>query len=71
MMILRSVAAILLVGDGVIAALIPTRHSQRWAFGPRWWRSWMEWYARHPRLTRLLAVGEAAFGLALARAADE
>ena len=71
MTILRSVTAILLVGDGVIAALIPARHSRRWAFGPRWWRSWMAWCARHPRLTRLLAAGEAALGLSLALSADD
>lgn len=71
MTILRSVTAIVLVGDGVIAALIPARHSRRWEFGPPWWRSWMEWFARHPRVTRLLAVGETALGLSLALGGDE
>ena len=71
MRILRSVISIALVGDGVIAALIPVRHSRRWQVGPGWWRSWMGWYRRHPGLTRVLATGEVVVGLSLALAGDE
>ena len=51
--------AILLVGDGVVAALIPSRHMRRWARGPSWYRTAMRPFAEHPRATRALGALEA------------
>ena len=60
------VVAIALIGDGMVAALIPTRHSRRYEAGPRPWRGVMRYFARRPALTRLLAVFEVALGIRLA-----
>jgi hypothetical protein len=60
---LRALLAILLVGDGVFALIAPSRQSRLWKFGPGSWRRLMEYFAQRPGLTRLLTVGQVAFGL--------
>lgn len=64
----RTVEAIgiLLIGDGVIGAVIPARHSRRWVGGPDWWRRAMQLFIDYPTLTRTLALGELVLGLWLA-----
>ena len=59
----REVLAILLVGDGVVGALIPRRHVQRWESGPKAWQRLMRAFAVRPRVTRLIAVAEAVAGI--------
>ena len=59
-------AAIMLVGDGVLAAVGPTRHAKLWRSGPRGWRRMMEPFVRRPELTRLLGAAEVVVGLTLA-----
>lgn len=56
-------AAIGLIGDGVVGALIPARHARRWEVGPSWWKRLMHPFAARPQLTRVLAVAELAAGL--------
>ena len=59
----KEVVAILLIGDGVVGALIPRRHVQRWETGPRAWQRLMRAFAVRPQMTRLLAVAEAVAGI--------
>ena len=61
--IVRDLGGITLVGDGVVGALIPARHTRRYQMGPSLWRAAMRSFARHPALTRALAVGEVGVGL--------
>ena len=51
--------ALLLVGDGVVAAVMPNRHMRRWTRGPRWYRRIMRPFAEHAETTRALGVAEA------------
>ena len=62
----QDVTAIILIGDGVVGALTPAQHVRRYAYGPTWWRAAMCWFVERPRLTRGLALVEAAMGVMLA-----
>lgn len=57
------IAALLLVGDGVVGMLQPERHVRLWQRGPRTYRAAVEPFVKHPGLTRVLAAAEAAAGL--------
>lgn len=59
------ITAIILIGDGVVGALTPSRHVRRYECGPMAWRKTMRWFARRPELTRGLALVELGSGLAL------
>lgn len=59
------VAAIVLIGDGVVGALTPAQHVRRYEAGPVWWRTTMRWFAAHPSYTRRLAIMEAILGVLL------
>ena len=61
--IIRDLGGILCIGDGVVGALIPSRHTRRYETGPSLWRSVMRFFARRRALTRTLAVGQVATGL--------
>lgn len=61
--ILRDISGIVLIGDGVVGALVPVRHSRRYEMGPSPWRSAMRFFVRRPALTRALAAAELAAGL--------
>lgn len=59
------IIAIALIGDGVVGALTPARHAQRYEQGPAAWRDAMGWFVERPQLTRALALLELGSGLAL------
>lgn len=59
-------AALLLVGDGVVALLQPRRHVRLWRLGPAPWRRLMRAFERRPLLTAGLGALEAALGLWIA-----
>ena len=63
---LKEALGILLVGDGVIATVAPSRHSRLWQVGPRWLRDLMQPFVDHPGMTRLTALGQIALGIWLA-----
>ena len=63
---IADLAAIGLIGDGVVAGLTPERHARRYEVGPDIWQRAMRAFARRPTLTRALAACEAAAGVALA-----
>ena len=52
-----------LIGDGMMAAVHPSRAAKAWVAGPKPWRDLMENLAEHPQLTRAIGFAEAAFGL--------
>jgi hypothetical protein len=64
---LRSLAAMLMIGDGVFAAVTPRRHAKRWQDGPGWWRRLLATFRRRPALTRALGLAEIAAGIVWAR----
>ena len=60
-------AAVFLIGDGVVSVGFPRRHSLLWAdSGPGWFRRAMVWCARHPTATRLIGATEILLGSMLA-----
>ena len=63
---LRELLGILLVGDGVMALIAPSRHSRLWQIGSVWMRRSMQPFVNHPQLTRLTAAGQIGTGLWLA-----
>lgn len=56
-------AAMVMIGDGVLAAVMPESHVTRWMQGPPGWQRAMCGFAEHPTLTRALGVAEAALGV--------
>ncbi|MGH3442693.1 MAG: hypothetical protein ACRDUY_11755 [Nitriliruptorales bacterium] len=60
---LNELLAMVLIGDGVLGAVIPARHVRRWERGPEPWRRTLECFARRPGLVRVLALAEAGVGL--------
>ena len=54
------------IGDGVLAALFPVQHIERWDFGPQAWRAYLHWFVEHPGLSRALGVAEVVGGIACA-----
>ena len=64
MLVLKDLATMLLVGDGVIGAVAPDRHLRRWT-GGRWpvTQTTPDAAARQRLLLRLSAVAEAAVAL--------
>lgn len=63
---LPEVAAVAMIGDGVITLFQPRRHVTLWRSGPKPWRRAMDAFAVRPELTRWLGAVEAAAGLWLA-----
>jgi hypothetical protein len=61
MHLLKDVLAIVVIGDGISAAVVPGRRVQRWAWGPL--RRPAEAMHEHPALTRLAGLATAALGL--------
>ena len=57
------IAALLMVGDGIVGMLQPERHTRLWQSGPGPYRAAMKQFVRHPGLTRVVAAAEAAAGL--------
>ncbi len=60
---LKHFTAMVLIGDGLMAMLRPTRDAQAWRLGPEPWRSMMGFLAERPQLTRLVGATQVAFGL--------
>jgi len=60
----------MLIGDGVVALLEPTRHVGLWAEGPRLWKGMMKPFVSRPGLTRFVAGLELGLGLWLSSRQD-
>jgi hypothetical protein len=63
---INELAAIAMVGDGVVGLVAPRRHSLLWKFGPDGYQEAIRWFAERPSLVRLLAAAELGLGLMLA-----
>ena len=63
---IADLAAILMIGDGVVGFVSPRGHSLPWDFGPEGYRKAVEAFAEHPLLTRLVSAVEIGLGLGLA-----
>ena len=66
---LRNLAAMMLIGDGVLAFTHPTRHNQLWQADVRGYRSAIRWFKRHPQITRAGAALQVGLGIWLGRSA--
>ena len=58
--------ALVMVGDGLLAAAGPVRHCMLWQRGPSGWRRMVAFFAERPALTRAVGLAEAGTGLWLA-----
>jgi hypothetical protein len=61
-------AAMVLIGDGVMAVLNPQADAQAWKNGPWVWQKLMKDMRKHPTLTRIVGLGQIAAGVSLALA---
>lgn len=59
---LKETAAILTVGDGVIALLAPREHSLLWETGPENMRKLVRFFADNPNYLRIIGSAQIAFG---------
>jgi len=48
--------AIMLIGCGVLGALLPVAHLSTWLSGPPPWRAGVRFFADRPRLTRVVSA---------------
>jgi hypothetical protein len=60
---LKEIAAMAIIGEGIIGALYPRRHMLLWNFGPRKYRKFIEASARRPNLVRIAAGAGAGLGI--------
>ena len=56
-------AAMVLIGDGVMALVHPQRDARAWATGPVPWRTLMQTLHDRPVLTRAIGVAQIAGGM--------
>jgi hypothetical protein len=63
---LLEVVGIMMIGEGVLAAVDPRGHTRLWSRGPRAWEAMIEPFVEHPTMTRCLGAAEAAVGFWLA-----
>lgn len=56
-------AAMLLIGDGVMALVRPQWDAEAWAAGPEWWNKSMRFFRDCPTLTRIVASAQIAGGI--------
>jgi hypothetical protein len=59
--------AMLMIGDGMLAMLMPQRHARTWEKGPHLWEIIMRYFIKRPELTRWLGAVELATGVWLAQ----
>ena len=64
-------AAMVLIGDGVMAILRPTQDAEAWARGPRIWKKWMRSLHRRPGVTRVIGIAQIAGGIYWAISQEE
>lgn len=60
---IAEIAALLLIGDGMVGMLQPERHTRLWRRGPAPYRAAMEPFVRHSWLPRILGAVETGAGL--------
>lgn len=61
-----AILALLMIGEGAVGFLRPTRYALFWKMGPRKMRAVIDNFAANPGAVRIVAAGEMALGLCLA-----
>jgi hypothetical protein len=56
-------AAMVLIGDGVMALVHPTLDANAWKRGPKPWRNLMHGLAKRPNLTRAIGAAQIIGGI--------
>jgi hypothetical protein len=56
-------AAMVMIGDGVMALIDPERDAKAWKKGPKVWRNLMHGLSKKPGLTRAIGVAQIAGGI--------
>ena len=56
-------AAMVLIGDGVMALVHPSRDAHAWKKGPKVWRELMQELAKRPGLTRVIGAAQVVGGV--------
>jgi hypothetical protein len=56
-------AAMLLIGDGVMAIVHPEKDARAWKSGPKPWRDLMHGLSKRPALTRAIGVAQIVGGI--------
>jgi hypothetical protein len=64
-------AAMVMIGDGVMALINPERDAKAWKKGPKPWRNFMHHLSKKPTLTRVIGVAQIAGGIYWALKQDE
>lgn len=62
----KELLAILMIGDGVLALIAPSRHPRLWKFGPRGYQQLMQAFSDHPTMKRFSGIGQIGLGVWLA-----
>ena len=55
---LVDLTAVAMIGDGVLAVLLPAEHMKTWICGPQWSRDLVNYFAQRPGLTRTVGAME-------------
>ena len=64
-------AAMVLIGDGVMALIQPVADANAWKRGPKPWRDLMHGLSKRPNLTRAIGATQIAAGIYWAFKQDE
>jgi uncharacterized protein YjeT (DUF2065 family) len=56
-------AAMILIGDGVMALIHPSNDAQAWKKGPKPWRNLMHYLSEKPNLTRAIGATQILAGV--------
>ena len=60
---IAEMVGMLMIGDGVLAAVEPRKHVQLWRRGPDFWEEKMDFFIERPAMTRLLGAVEVGLGI--------
>ncbi len=63
---LVELAALMMIGDGLMGLCFPKRYALFWRFGPETWKEFADYLHDHPEMVRTLGAAEAALGVWLA-----
>jgi hypothetical protein len=56
-------AAMVLIGDGVMAIVHPENDAKAWNQGPKFWKNWMHELSKRPNLTRAIGAAQIIGGI--------
>jgi hypothetical protein len=59
----NEIAAIMMIGEGIIGALMPRRHVRLWDFGPKRYRKFIKASEKRPNLVRIASAAGAGLGV--------